>query len=114
MTDRFSGTTVFIPCAPRRTMTAFVSKGINGVRTRIGQGMRLEKVNIEEQCEGMRYIFSQKNQVKARVGRGLTVIVDGKGRTFDLVGRARSLGYGRHDGRLGTRSAGRVSSCVLR
>ena len=43
----------------------------------MGQGMRLGKFNIDEQCRGMYFILSPKDRLKARVGRGATVIVEG-------------------------------------
>lgn len=60
---------------------------IRGVRSWIGQRMRLRKVKIEDQYEGFPFAVSLKDQLKAAVGRGVTVIVDGEGRKFDLVGR---------------------------
>ena len=60
---------------------------IRGVRSWIGQGMRLRKVKIEEQYEGLPFAISLEDQLKAAVGRGVTVTVEGEGRKFDLVGR---------------------------
>lgn len=59
-----------------------------GVRSWRGCGMRLRGVTIEEQYGGVPFVVSLEDQLRAAVGRGVTVIVEGEGRTFDLVGRS--------------------------
>ena len=60
---------------------------LRGVRSWIGYDMRLPRVKIQQQYEGLPFVISLEDQLKAAVKRGATVVVQGKGRTFDLVGR---------------------------
>ena len=60
---------------------------LRGVRSWIGYDMRLPRVKIEKQYEGLPFVISLEDQLKAAVKRGATVVVQGKGRTFDLAGR---------------------------
>lgn len=86
MMDRLFGSTVF-PVLLAGPWPRLKMMEVRGVRSWIGHGMRLRKVKIEEQYEGVPFVVSLEDQLKAAVGRGVSVIVEGKGRTFDLVGR---------------------------
>ena len=59
---------------------------VRGVRSWIGYDMGLPRVKIPKQYEGLPFVISLEDQLKAVVKRGATVVVQGKGRTFDLVG----------------------------
>lgn len=60
---------------------------LRGVRSWIGYDMGLPRVKIEQQYEGLPFVVSLEDQLKVAVKRGATVVVQKKGRTFDLVGR---------------------------
>lgn len=64
------------------------SMEVRGVRSWMGHGMRLRPVKVADQYEGLPFVVSLEDQLKAAVGRGVTVIVEGEGgRKFDRVGR---------------------------
>ncbi len=60
---------------------------VRGVRSWMGHDMRLRRVKVGKQYEGIPFVVSLEDQLKAAVGAGVSVVVEGEGRKFDLVGR---------------------------
>ncbi|CAF9905941.1 MAG: hypothetical protein ALECFALPRED_001915 [Alectoria fallacina] len=84
--DRLFGSIVF-PVLLAGPWPCLKVMEVRGVRSWMGHGMRLRRVKIEEQYEGLPFPVSLEDQLKGAVGQGVRVIVDDEGRRFDLVGR---------------------------
>ena len=84
--DRLFGSIIF-PVLLAGPWPRLKSMELRGVRSWIGHDMGLPRVKIQDQYEGLPFAISLEDQLKVVVKRGATVVVQGKGRTFDLVGR---------------------------
>ena len=84
--DRLFGAIIF-PVLLAGPWPRLKSMEIKGVRSWIGHDMGLQKVQIKDQYEGLPFVISLEDQLKVAIKRGATVVVQGKGRSFDLVGR---------------------------
>ena len=84
--DRLFGSIVF-PVLLAGPWPCLKVMEVRGVRSWMGYGIRLRKVKLEEQYEGLPFPVSLEDQLKVAVGGGVRVIVEGEGRRFDLVGR---------------------------
>ena len=83
--DRLFGATIF-PVLMAGPWPHLKRMELRGVRSWIGCEMGLPRVQIQQQYEGLPFAISLEDQLKAVVKRGATVVVQGKGRIFDLVG----------------------------
>ena len=83
--DRLFGSTIF-PVLLAGPWPRLKSMELRGVRSWISDDMGLPGVNIRVQYEGLPFDTSLEDQLQAAVKRGARVVVQGKGRTFDLAG----------------------------
>ena len=85
--DRLFGGRYCILWAACWTMAGFEEYGAQRCAVMDRHDMGLQKVKIKNQSEGLPFVISLEDQLKAAIKRGATVVVQGKGRTFDLMGR---------------------------
>ncbi|KAM0803332.1 hypothetical protein BDR22DRAFT_819045 [Usnea florida] len=83
--DRLFGSIIF-PVLLAGPWPRLKSMELRGVRSWIGHDMGPPRVNIRVQYEGLPFVISLEDQLKVAVKQGARVVVQGKGRTFDLVG----------------------------
>ena len=83
--DRLFGSIIF-PVLLTGPWPRLKSMELRGVRSWIGDDMGLPRVNIRVQYEGLPFVIPLEDQLKVAVKREARIVVQGKGRTFDLVG----------------------------
>ena len=84
--DRLFGSVIF-PVLLAGPWPRLKSMELRGVRSWMGHDMGLPRVKMQDQYEGLPFAISLEDQLKVAVKREARVIVEGKGRTFDLVGK---------------------------
>lgn len=58
-----------------------------GVRFWIGYHVSLGKVESQDQCDSVGFLFFPEDQLKTAVGADVSIDMEGKGRRSDMAGR---------------------------